>query len=116
MADWPLTLPTFAEASGWGETPRKGHISTPVEQGPPITFRDPSGEPTTLQFQQLLSREQTVLLDTFYVTTLKDGTLSFDEQHPRTLTTESFKFKSRPTYSHIGGNYFVSQMEVIVLP
>lgn len=117
MGTWPLTLPTAPEGSGYQEVSPTTTIRTPMESGPPkVRQRVTAGvRPFTMSW--LLTKAQVATLDTFYVTTLKGGSLSFDGlAHPRTQAAAVFRFVDQPTYSYLGPDVWRVHCKMEVLP
>lgn len=51
----------------------------------------------------VLDGQQRQDFDTFYITTLKEGVLSFDWEDPVTDVTVSFRFRSPPEFELVTG-------------
>lgn len=116
MAIWPANLPTLTQANNYTEIPGEHAIRTKMDEGPAKTRRLSNPMPDTIQFQQIYTITETQTMDTFYVTTLSGGALSFDDTHPRTGAAATFRFVTRPQYVHVGGGNFQCSIELEVLP
>ncbi len=116
MPAWPGTLPPLTEVQAYTETPGVQALRTEMEEGPAKLRRLPAPMPDQLQFQQLYTLTQTQTMDTFYLTTLAGGTLSFDDTHPRTGSSVTFRLIGRPQYSHLSGSLWTCTFTLEVLP
>jgi len=112
---WPSDLPAMFRNEGLSETLGDPAIESENDTGPANKRRRSTAAPDDLSGSLLLSREQTLSLDTFFKTTTKGGVLPFLWTHPRTLTTKRFRFASAPKHDP-AGSLWVSQFSVKVLP
>jgi hypothetical protein len=117
MPAWPGTLPTAPEGPGYQEQAPNVSIRTEMDAGPPKLRRRYTAGIRTFTFSWLLSKTQVATLDTFFVTTLQGGSLSFDGlNHPRTGAATTWRFVAPPTYSYLGPDAWRCQTQVEVLP
>lgn len=104
MAAWPGTLPQLVGWSGYQRRIQDTRIRTNMDAGPPkvrsrFTARVDQQDLPVVHF----TKAQWVLLDTFYTTTLAQGTLPFDMTDPLTNTTKSFRFVKPPVFGQMLG-------------
>ena len=116
MATWPATLPPLTEVLSYAEVLGEGALRTPMDEGSDKVRALPNPEPDVIQEQQSLTLAQTLLLDTFYLTTLSNGTQSFDTTHPRIGTSVKLRFRRRPSPTYLSGIYWTTNLELEVLP
>jgi len=115
MATWPVTLPDYVLQDGYLEQPPENTIRTKMDVGPPKARRRATSAPRPIKCRQHMTAAQVVTFDTFYVTTLKSGSLPFEWQHPRTGSTVNFMFTEPPSYTPIGAEFYVD-MSLEVMP
>jgi hypothetical protein len=108
-------MPGNSGTQGYQEAPGVGSIRSEIEVGSAKTRRYPKANPTAIKKTQLMTKAQTQALDTFYITTLSNGTLSFSEAHDRTGVITEFRFTTRPTYTYLGGNLYSCAMDLEIV-
>lgn len=115
--DWPETLPSMMRLDGLSNTLPGGVIRTEMETGPHKQRPRFTAAPEPLSGSVLLTREQTMIFDSFWSTTLKRGALSFNWTHPRTLQEVEMRFicGDPPGYSPAGEHYVLT-MNLEVMP
>ena len=117
MATWPGTLPTSPEGPNYQESPPNTLIRTQMDAGPPKVRQRFTSGVRPLSFTWMLTKAQVATLDTFYVTTLFGGSLSFDGlAHPRTLAATTFRFTAPPTYVYLGPDVWRATTPLEILP
>ena len=116
MTTWPNTLPTYPLIENFQEGVANTSIRTEMDQGPAKVRQRTTAAVSNLSLSYLLNKSQITDLETFYKTTLKGGTLSFDFVHPRAGTTVSCRFISPPQYGAGNGNFFRVILELEVMP
>lgn len=123
MAAWPSTVPLFAIDGTI--TPKDARLRTPMSQGPDkVRNEDQSAQPEVLDNPAgvVMSKSATDTLETFYVTTTLGGVDPFTATHPRTGSTVSMRFLSRPFYRlakpdpDTGARYWRAFFSLEVLP
>jgi len=91
MATWPtgLSCPILDSLS---EQRQRNVASFQPEVGPPKMRRrsTAAGVLTTIAFRW--TDAQVAIFDTFYITTIADGSMPFTMNHPRTTTSYSWMF------------------------
>lgn len=103
MTTWPASLPQTLEI-GASENFVKGFIRTPVDQGPSKSRRLFTSTPRVHSGTMLFDNAQRVTFDTFYKTTLAEGSLEFDFIDPIDLSTVSARFVEPPTFALLSGS------------
>ena len=63
-----------------------------------------------------MTTAQVATFDTFFVTTLTDGTISFTWTHPRTGAGATLRFVEPPVYVPVGGDYWKAVIKLEILP
>ncbi|MCK4945413.1 MAG: hypothetical protein KAS59_04040 [Alphaproteobacteria bacterium] len=116
MTTWPDTLPVSPLLDSFRETVSDSVIRTSMEQGPAKLRRRTTAAVRELFVSYLMSKDQVIALEAFYLTTLQGGSLSFDFTHPRIETTVSCRFVKPPEYGSGNGNFFKVTIELEVLP
>lgn len=96
---WPSGVPEWALAGSLSERVEVNVAEFQPEVGPPVRRRRTSVPTTLLSFEQVLTPAQYATLYSWYTSTLKDGSLSFNLTHPRTGTATECVFVSPPEYS-----------------
>lgn len=116
MPSWPGTLPAAPLADGFRETIPDTAIRTDMEQGPAKVRRRTTAAVRRLTLSYILDKDEIVSLETFFVTTLMGGALSFTFTHPRTAVVETCRFTKPPGYAALNGNFFKVDIELEILP
>lgn len=101
MAAWPSTLPDWQMPLSLKADP--GFIRTKMDAGPVKQRRRYSAVAVPFQTQLQIDGTQFADLETFFHTTLSEGSLTFDRTDPTTDVTESFRFTDTPNYQLIAG-------------
>jgi hypothetical protein len=63
-----------------------------------------------------MDSDQVATFETFFITTLKGGALTFDWVHPRTGAAKTFQFQGIPTYVTLGGDDWRISFVLEMLP
>jgi hypothetical protein len=113
---WPVTIPPLTQVEELREEPADGALRTDMDEGPAKVRKLTNANPDIVTFEQLLTQTEVNDVRTFYKTTTSQGSLSFVDTHPATLASETMRFKSPPTFDHVGGLYFRAKYELEVLP
>lgn len=71
---------------------------------------------TKLSYQIILEESQVSTLDTFYTTTIKSGSLTFDYTHPRTGASVTARWINPPTYELLNYKHYKVTVELEILP
>lgn len=115
---WPAGLPQYLQQSGASLGVGDGLIETQPDIGPPITRRRSTSVTRPLNGSMILTDAQMTAFETFYYTTIAGGSLPFSFPDPRTGATLLVKFgkSSPPSYSPQGGNNYLLNVGLLVLP
>jgi hypothetical protein len=116
-AAWPVAnLPDYlledAASGSFGDN----RLRSKMDVGPAKMRRRSTAAPDTFTGSQKLTSAQLGYLETFYKTTLTDGSLPFTWKHPRTRSTVDMRFLSPPTWSPSGGDYWLVNYSLEILP
>jgi len=114
---WPAGLPNFEKPlrSGFSETVGSTKKRSEMEVGPAKGRRRSTAQVDQLALSYYMTDSQVSTFESFYNSTLKNGSLRFDATHPRTGKTKEFRIREDPTYEPFGNDYRVS-FQVEVLP
>ena len=115
MATWPGTLPDDFLVDAFSETLPDNTIRSKVEYGPAKLRRRATAAVRPIEGQLYMTTAQVATHDTFFVTTLKYGSLAFDWTHPRTGSSKSFRYVGVPNYSPSGINW-IAALVLEILP
>lgn len=113
---WPATVPDDFLWEGYRETPPNNVIRTSMDVGPDKIRRRSTAAVSSISCKMVLTKTQLGYFDTFYNTTLVNGSLTFDLTHPRTGSSKEMRFQNPPEYIYISGNYWSVLMQLEVLP
>lgn len=102
---WPASIPQFVEIDGYDETLPFPVRRTQMQSGPAKQRREfTAGETALTLTTDIMTAAQAATFETFYVDTLKHGSLEWDWVHPRTQATKTFRFTGAPkAIPHKGG-------------
>lgn len=115
MASWPATLPTYPLIEGGQETYGNNIIRTQTDVGPAKIRRRMTNAPSRFVMNFILSSTQMGYFDTFYHTTVSDGSVSFTMNNPRTGTCSTLRFFDVPVAVPLGNGYHRLTFTVEVL-
>ncbi len=113
---WPVTVPPLTEVENLKETISERSIRSTMDAGPAKVRFNSNAIPDKLTFSQTLTTSQVNDLETFYITTLNGGAVTFDDLHPRLLITKTLRFTEPPSWEHVGGPLWRSQISLEVMP
>lgn len=102
MAVWPVSLPQYFEV-GVQDTRQQGFIRSTTDTGP---YKQRKRFTATVRFlsgSMLLTGSQRATFETFYKTTISEGTDAFDFVDPSTFNTVSARFVQPPSLSGVSG-------------
>ena len=116
MASWPSSLPQYALADSYQESPRDILVRTPMDAGPEKRRPRYSAKPIDVSFALLMSSAQIDTFETFFEDTLNWGTDSFDWIHQRTLVAVTYEFASRPSYQPISSRFWRVPLDLVIWP
>lgn len=102
MALWPLSLPQYFEL-GVQDTRQQGFIRSQTDTGPYKQRKRFTATARFLSGSMLLTGAQRATFETFYKTTISEGTDAFDFVDPSTFATVSARFVQPPSLSGVAG-------------
>lgn len=103
-ASWPAGLPQYVLESGYQERFQDQTIESQMDTGPAKVRRRFTKAIRFFNATVLMTAAQADTFETFWLTTLKGGSLPFDWVHPRTRAVTSFRFrKPAPNFAVVGG-------------
>ena len=113
---WPATVPTDFLLGGFSESPADNLIRSGMGAGPDKVRRRSTAGVRPIVGDILMTVTQLATFDTFYVTTLASGALTFNLAHPRTSVSQEMRFTTPPTYKPNGGVYWRVSVSMEILP
>lgn len=102
MAVWPVSLPQYFEV-GVQDTRQQGFIRSQTDTGPYKQRKRFTATARFLSGSMLLTGTQRATFETFYKTTLSEGTDAFDFIDPIDFSTVSARFVQTPSLSGVSG-------------
>ena len=102
MPTWPAALPDYFEV-GVQDTRQQGFIRSQTETGPYKQRKRFTATSRFLSGTMLLTGTQRATFDTFYKTTISEGTGEFNFLDPVDFSTISARFVSPPSLSAVAG-------------
>lgn len=119
MATWPATLQPYPLIEGYAESPPNTGLRTEMDAGPAKQRQRYTAAPRRITGAIVLRTKAEIdILDAFFVTELKGGTLPFDWQD-RNGTTRTFRFvvgDDALTYGPVDPDQWKARMRLEVLP
>jgi len=114
---WPSTLPQ-CPSMPLSETPQPNVVSFKPEVGPPKKRRRSTAKGVLTECTFRMNNSQVLTFDTFYSTTLADGSLPFQWAHPRTKVNYNWMFSpgDEPQTQRFGPNASTVQVRLVRLP
>lgn len=113
VAYWPSELPDRPSTQSMERAPNL-RVEFDTDIGPPKVRRSASAGMRTMEVLYELSNYQVGVLDTFYLTTLKSGSLPYMGIHPRTGAMVKMMMKE-PTYRNVGGDLWNANFNLRVM-
>lgn len=113
---WPEELPPAPLVERYQEVLADTTIRTKMDQGPAKTRQRTTAGVAELNVSYLLSRSQTAVLENFFADTLAGGSISFIYPHPRREAPVTARFRKPPQISARNGQYYMTRLELEVLP
>jgi len=116
MADttWPTSLRDLWLKDGFREVPPKNMLRTGMDIGPAKVRRRTTANVRPFFGQMFLTPALVVVLDDFFVTSTKSGTLTVELKHPRTGAIGTYRFVTEPQYApHNRGSIASIQLELL---
>jgi len=116
MAVWPNTLPAIPLVEGFKEAAPDTSIRTQMDTGPARIRPRYTAGVRPIAGKISCDKTQVATVDTFYLTTLLQGSQSFDWAHPRTGVTVSFRFTKPPTYEPAHKDRWTVTLDLEIMP
>jgi len=114
-ATWPASLPE-PEREGFTHTLGNGSVRTEMDAGPAKTRRRFTATVDKVRASVFVTGTERQTLRSFYKTTLKEGSLTFEWEDRITGTTEEYRFVSPPRFRLMGHDNYMAEMELEILP
>ena len=103
MVAWPSGLPQEVAGDNYVEAVPNNAIRSLTEVGPAKVRKRSTSAVRPFVVMVPMSEADIDTLDTFFVTTLSDGTIPFTWTHPRTGAAATFRFINPPQYKYKSG-------------
>jgi len=100
MPAWPASLPQ-KQFLGVSEKDDESRLVSAMDAGPALVRNRFTAVPRVISTSIVLTGTQRQTFDTFYRTTLSNGTLSFTWTEPVADAAATFRFKSNPEWQCI---------------
>jgi hypothetical protein len=105
---WPGGLPQSPLLAATKEALADNVVRSPMDTGPAKVRRRATAGVRKMTLESLMTTAQVATLDTFFTTTLLDGSLPFDWTSPRTGATVTFMFTGPPDWGTAGAQWRVN--------
>lgn len=117
MADttWPAALRDLWLRDGFREVPPRNVLRTNMGIGPAKVRRRTTSNVRAFFGQMFLTSALVTVLDDFFVTSTKSGSLTIELKHPRTGSTGTYRFVKEPQYAPRDRG-FVASVQLELLP
>lgn len=107
-ATWPTALPQYVLQQGFREQMPDTLLETQMEAGPAKSRRRYTTGYRQFGVALAMTATQRAIFDSFFVTTLKGGSLPFDWKDPVTQAAATFRFrKPAPSFGIRGETHIV---------
>ena len=116
MPAWPGSLPTEPLVKGYQEGREDTKIRSPMDYGPAKVRRRTTAAVTKFVAGFILDDTDLATFETFYITTLNDGSLSFTWTHPRTGAAITVRFVKSYSIEAVGNSLYKAAAEMEILP
>lgn len=107
---WPTTLQQLVSEANFGLNYGDTVLRSTMDVGPVKTRNRYTKRIDSFSTSIYLTTAQYTTFDNFYTTSLVNGTLAFEFNHPITQALSEFKFSGTPRISSIGGGNFTVAM------
>jgi hypothetical protein len=116
MAIWPGNLQPYPLVADYAESPPNTMLRTEMDSGPAIMRQRYVAGPRPISGSVVLrSKQELNDLDTFFVTTLKGGTLPFT-WNDRNAVPRTFRFTAPPSYAFLEPDKIKVTMALEIMP
>lgn len=117
LSAWPSTLPQRLMRENNGFRFGENRVSFQPDQGAPLDRRTGTAGPDEFSGSVVLASPTLfTTFQTFFKTTLKQGTLPFTWTHPVTAAACTCKIIGRPELAPVGGGAWRLQLTLLLLP
>lgn len=116
MATWPTGKRFTPVIGSLVEGPPSNSIRSSMDKGPDKVRRRTTANVRSLSFKLILSKADTAVFDTFFVTTTASGSIEFDYTHPRTGAACTARFAQEPSYAERSGVVYEISVALEILP
>jgi len=116
MVAWPGTLPQTPLYVGYEENTPDLLVRTGMDTGPDKIRRRATAGVREITWPTILTIAQVATLETFYITTLASGALTFTLNHPRTAVGSTWRFVKAPTYTQVPPGNYRAVLKLEILP
>lgn len=118
MADvsWPNDVPKSPLVDSFTEQPGRDVVRTQMDAGPSKMRRRTTAGVRKITKTLRMTESEVESLDTFYTSTLGQGTLRFDVENPRTGTVKEMRFVKRPTWRLVTDDDYDVNVQLEVMP
>lgn len=110
------TLPNRPITQGYSEEPTENTLRQKMSSGPAKSRRRFTAVSTMINCQLNLTPAQKAVLNTFYKTTTKSGSLEFEWINWDDDTTADYRFTAPPRVVSVEGSQFFIQLSLERLP
>lgn len=116
MVTWPNTLPASPLLDGFVETVPETVIRSKMDTGPDKVRQRTTAGIRKFNMSFIMSKTETSIFDSFYLSDLNGGAQAFDFIHPRTGETLSLRLTKPPAYVAQNSKYFRITLDAEALP
>lgn len=116
MPTWPASLPQDPSLDGYSSEDQSGMLRSEMDSGPPKQRRRFTATTENISLSWLMTKTQLSTFNSFYKTTLLEGSLAFDITHPVNGWTVSARFTAPAQRSPIYINMWRVNAVIEILP
>jgi hypothetical protein len=118
IAAWPSTLPQCPILNGWDEQPQPAVAAFVPEVGPQKSKRRTTAKVWSCNAVYRMTNSDVITFNSFFETTLEDGSLPFSWPHPITKVSYNWYFDSAtpPKFSRTTPKTQTVQLKIMRLP
>lgn len=116
MATWPGSLPQRPLLDGFSSTFQDGTLRPEVDSGPSLTRPRFSAVSEYISARMVLTTTQRTTLETFYHTTLVEGSDTITWVHPVDGSAITAKFMKPPAYRALSADRWEVVLSYEILP
>lgn len=116
MPSWPSTVPQKALLGSIKFEDEQNVDEFQTDVGPPLRTRASSVAGEKVSYDYIFSSSEYEALRTFWRTDLNDGVSEFTRVHPRTGSTVTCVFLSKPNGQLLPNGYVRTSIQLYVMP